>query len=52
MSQRLKSLADSDNNLAKQDSLLIKEQAPHIIRSLYARISHLQRRKVIVNLKN
>ena len=52
MSQRLKSLVDYDNDLAKQNDSLINEQAPHIIRSLRTRIVHLQRRKVIVNLKN
>ena len=50
LSQQLKSLADSDKDLAKQDSSLIDELVPHIIRSLRTRISHLQRRKIIVNL--
>ena len=52
MSKRLKSLADSDNDLAKHDTSLINEQAPHIIRSLRTRISHFQRHKVFVNLRN
>ena len=52
MSQHSKSLADSDNDLAKLDDSLINEQAPHIIRSLRSRSSYLQRSKVIVNLKN
>ena len=45
MSQRLKTLADSDNDLAKADDLLINEQASHIIRSLRTRISHFQSKK-------
>ena len=52
MLQRLKSLADSDNDLAKQDDSLINEQAPHIIRSLRTRISCLQRREDIATLRN
>ena len=51
MSQRLKSLADSDNDLAKLDNSIINEQVPHILRSLRTRISHLQRRKVIATLR-
>ena len=52
MCQRLKSLAATDNDLAKQDDSLINEQAPHIIRSLRTRISCLQRREVIATLRN
>ena len=52
MSQRLKSLAATDNDLAKQDDSLINKQAPHIIRSLRTRISYLQRREVIGTLRN
>ena len=52
MSQRIKSLADSDNDLAKQDDSLINEQGPHIICSLRTRISCLQRRKDIATLRN
>ena len=52
MSQRLISLADSDNDLAKQDSLLIEKRAPEIVRSLRTRISYLQRRKITVTIKN
>ena len=39
ISERLNSLADSNNDLVKQDTLLI-EQAPKIVRSLRTRISH------------
>ena len=52
MSQRLKSLAATDNDLAKQDDSLINKQAPHIICSLRTRICYLQRREDIVKLKN
>ena len=48
MSQRLKSLADSDNDLAEQDSLLSREEAPKIVRSLRTRISHSHRREITV----
>ena len=44
MSEQLNSLAGSDRDTAKQDSLLIKEQAPKTVRSLHTRISRLQRR--------
>ena len=45
-SERLNSQADTGNELAKQDSLLNKEQAPQIVRSFCTRISYLQRREV------
>ena len=52
MSERLKSLGDSDEDFTKQDSLLIEEEAPKIVRSLRTRISHLQRREITVIIKN
>ena len=51
MSQQLYSLASTDNDLAKQNSSLINEQAPHIIRRLRTQISCLQRREVTATLK-
>ena len=52
MSQRLNLLAVTDNDLNKHDSLLIIEQAPHIIQNLRTRINCLQRREVTDTLKN
>ena len=52
MSQRLKSLADYDNDLDRQDNSLINEQAPQIIRSLRMRITCLQLREDVATLKN
>ena len=52
ISERLKSLADSENDLVKQESWLIKKEAPEIVRSLRTRFNHLQRREITVTLKN
>ena len=52
MSLRLNALADSDNDWAEQDSLLIKEETPKTVRSLRTLISHLQRREITVTIKN
>ena len=52
MSQQLKSLAATDNDLAKADDSLINKQAPLIISCLHTRKCLLERRKVIIKLKN
>ena len=52
LSKQIKSLADSDNVLVKQASLLINEQAQEIVRNLRTRIGHLQRREITANTKN
>ena len=50
MSEKLKSLADSDADLAEQDSRLINKETTDIVCSLRTRNSHLQRREIIVTL--